>query len=88
MSAETSVNIFGQSYVVKGEDPRHVRAVAAYVDQKMQELLADKPGGLSVRGAVLTALNLADELFRTREKIEQLKQEVENRSQALLQQLE
>jgi len=88
MSGETSVNIFGQSYVVKGDDPRHVRAAAAYLDQKMQELLAGKPGGLTVRGAVLTALNLADELFRAREEMEQLKQEVESRAQGLLKQLE
>jgi len=88
MSGETSVSIFGQSYVVKGDDARHVRAVAAYVDQKMQELLAGKPGGLTVRGAVLTALNLADELFRVRREMEQLKQEVESRSLALLKQLD
>ena len=88
MSGETSVNIFGQSYVVKGEDPRHVRAVAAYVDQKMQELLTGNPGGLTVRGAVLTALNLADELFRVRQELEQLKQAVEGRAQTLLKQIE
>lgn len=84
MSGETAVTIFGQSYLVKGDDPRHIRAVAAYLDEKMKELFAGKPGGLSVRGAVMAALNVGDELFRAREEVEQLRQEVEERARVLL----
>ena len=84
MKAETEVTIFGQTYKVKGDDPSRIKELAACLDQKMQELLAGKPGGLTVRGAVLAALNLTDELFQAREEILELKQEVEGRSQALL----
>jgi len=88
VSGETSVSIFEQTYVVKGEDSRHIRAVAAYLDQKMQELLAGKTGGLTVRNAVLAALNVADELFRVKKERERIQQEIEDRSQALLKFLE
>ena len=88
MSGQTEVTIFGQSYLVKGDDPRRIQAVAGYLDGKMQELLAGKPGGLSVRGAVLAALNLADELFQAREETGRLRGEVEARSRALLELLE
>lgn len=84
MSGETAVQIFGTTYVVKGEDPGRVREVADYLDRRMRELLADKPGGVSVKAAVLTALNLTDELFRAREETERLRAEVEERSQRLL----
>ncbi|OGP58114.1 MAG: hypothetical protein A2V67_05505 [Deltaproteobacteria bacterium RBG_13_61_14] len=84
MSGETAVNIFGQSYLVKGDDPRRIRAVADYLDERMKELFAGKPGGLTIRGAVMAALNMSDELFRAREEVEQLRQEVEERAQALL----
>lgn len=84
MSAETAVTIFGQSYLVKGDDAARIRAVAAYLDEKMKELFAGRPAGLTVRNAVMAALNVSDELFRVREELEQLRQEVEARSAALL----
>lgn len=59
------VHIFGTEYKIASEaDPDHTRAVARYVDRKMREIA----GSLSLRSvakiAVLTAVNLADELLR------------------------
>ena len=61
------VEIFGQSYAVKaGADPGYVEQLAAYVDQQMREVGRSAGAVDSVRVAVLTALNIADECFRLR----------------------
>ena len=61
------VEIFGQSYAVKaGADPGYVEQLAAYVDQQMREVGRSAGAVDSVRVAVLTALNMADECFRLR----------------------
>jgi cell division protein ZapA len=63
------VNICGEEYTVRSEgDVEYIREVAQFVDRKMQEV-ADKTANKSpARMAILTALNIADELFREREK--------------------
>jgi len=61
------VEIFGQSYAVKaGADPGYVEQLAAYVDNQMREVGRSAGAVDSVRVAVLTALNIADECFRLR----------------------
>jgi len=85
---ETEISIFGQAYVVRGDDPEHIREVAAYVDGKMRELLGEPDQGLTTRGAVLAVLNIADEFFKYRKELEAFRQEVESRSRAMLKILE
>ena len=64
---QINVEIFGQSYAVKaGADPGYVEQLAAYVDQQMREVGRAAGAVDSVRVAVLTALNIADECFRLR----------------------
>ena len=63
------VQIFGSEYRIASDaDPEHIREVARYIDQKMREVA----NALSLRSistiAVLTAVNLADELFKSREE--------------------
>ncbi|MBN1884658.1 MAG: cell division protein ZapA [Candidatus Krumholzibacteriota bacterium] len=62
------VEIFGQEYKIKGVgDPRYIHKIAGYVDMKMREI-AHSSGIMSQsRIAILTALNIADELFQERE---------------------
>jgi cell division protein ZapA len=61
------VQIFGQTYAVRaGADPQYVEQLAAYVDQQMQEVGRASGAVDSVRIAVLAALNIADELHRTK----------------------
>ena len=60
-----SVKIFGQEYSIASDKPReYIMKVADYVDSKMNEI-----GGGTYQStssvAVLTAINLADELFNT-----------------------
>jgi cell division protein ZapA len=61
------VEIFGQTYAVKsGGDPSYVEGLAATVDRQMKEVSRASGAVDSLRVAVLTALNLADECARLR----------------------
>jgi len=64
------VDIFGSQYTIKkgAEDPSYIARVAAYVDQKMREINEKLPVASVSKVAVLTSLNLADELFKEREE--------------------
>jgi cell division protein ZapA len=84
---ETEISIFGQSYVVKGDDPEYIREVARYVDHKMRELLGEPGSGLTTRGAVLAAINIADEFFKHRKESQAFREEVEDRSRKMMEML-
>jgi cell division protein ZapA len=59
------VEIHGQRYPIRSTlDPEYVARLAVYVDEKMRAAADTTPTGDSLRLAVLTALNIADELFR------------------------
>lgn len=61
------VEIFGQTYAVRaGTEPGYLEEVAGYVDAQMREVSRSAGAVDSVRIAVLTALNIADDLFRLR----------------------
>jgi cell division protein ZapA len=57
-----TVEIYDQTYHLSGQDPEHVRQLAAQVDAKMRAVASQGRTVDSLRVAVLAALNLADEL--------------------------
>ena len=63
------VDIFGSQYTIRkgSEDSDYIVRVAAYVDQKMREINEKLPVASVAKVAVLTSLNLADELFKERD---------------------
>ena len=63
MSAPVRVQIFGQTYVIRGElEEAYVQKLAAYVDEKMH-MIADATATVDTqKAAVLAALAIADEL--------------------------
>ena len=62
------VEILGQRYPIRSTlDPEYVARLAAYVDEKIRAAADATPTSDSLRLAVLTALNIADELFRCRD---------------------
>lgn len=63
-----SVEIYDQVYNLRGTDPAHIEKLAALVDTKMRAVSAQGSTVDSLRVAVLSALNLADELFTLRER--------------------
>lgn len=63
------VDIFGSQYTIRkgSEDSDYIVRVAAFVDQKMREINEKLPVASVAKVAVLTSLNLADELFKERD---------------------
>jgi cell division protein ZapA len=68
MSARVvTVEIHGQRYAVRSDlDQAYITELAAYVDQKMRLAADELSSADSLRVAVIAALNLADELYRSR----------------------
>lgn len=65
------VEIFGSAYQVRGEkDSEHLQEVAQLVDERMREIAEHVSTVDTAKIAILAALNIADELFRCREKQE------------------
>jgi cell division protein ZapA len=62
-----TVEIYDQTYHLSGQDPEHVRQLAAQVDAKMRAVASQGRTVDSLRVAVLAALNLADELSQKTE---------------------
>jgi len=73
-----AVSIFDQEYVVKSrEEEAYVRELASYLDRKMREIHHKSPHLTPHKVAVLTALNLVDELFKVRKEYEGLLELIE-----------
>jgi len=61
-SEYVTVEIYDQLYHLSGQNPQHIRDLAACVDAKMRSVASHGRTADSLRVAVLAALNLADEL--------------------------
>ena len=76
MQNRVTVTVGGLKYtLLAAEGEEYVHRVAAYVDEKLRE--TTKAGGSSQMGcAVLTAVNIADELMKAQETAEQLRGQI------------
>ena len=74
---KTTVHIAGREYAISSYDSEeYIQSVAAWVDRKMRELYqATRLPGCQL--AVLTAVNAADDIMKSREEIRRLKREIE-----------
>ena len=76
MKNKITVNIAGQSYtLVAAEDAAYMEKVASHVDAKVQKVLDESKVSL-VDGAILGALNIADEYFKEVEASENLRRQL------------
>lgn len=76
MKNRVTVTIAGQDYtLVAPEDQGYVQKVAAHVDAKIKEVLDESSASL-VSGAVLAAVNIADEYFKEVEAAENLRRQL------------
>ena len=70
-SDSTTVEIFGQTYNVRGEgDPDYLTELARFVDTRMREVAAQVATVDGMKIAILAALNIADEFSRYRKQRE------------------
>jgi cell division protein ZapA len=67
-----SVDIYDQTYHLRGEDSEYIRRLADIVDAKMRAVASHGKTVDSLRVAVLAALNIADELATLEQRYDKL----------------
>lgn len=67
------VRILGDEYTLRTEaSPEHTKAVAEHVDRTIRAILAGSSTMETQKAAILTALQITDDLFRERGAMESL----------------
>ena len=85
MKRSVTVQIAGVRYALKTEeDDRWVKQVAAFVDAKMRDVQKHTRTVDTQAVAVLTALQIAEELFNERRETGDLCKKIRDKSQSLL----
>ena len=75
------VTIVGEEYTLRSDEPaEHTRAVARYVDATIRSVLETGAVGESRKAAILAALQITDELFKSLASRELLAEEVRSLS--------
>jgi cell division protein ZapA len=83
-TVEVEVEILGESYSLKSEtSPEYTRRVAKHVDQTAREIREESGVMDQKKVAILTALAVADQLFRMREGLDVVKGLAEKRAERL-----
>ena len=83
------IQVLGQTYTVKTDSEEvHIQAVARYVNEKAEEILKKTKSVSSLNVAILTALNIADDLLKEREKRLALLKEVGTKSRDLVEKID
>jgi len=77
------VEIYDQSYHLRGTDPEYIADLAEYVDSRMRLISQQAATVESLKVAVLAALNIADELHVLKRKYESLTEDYTTRAEHL-----
>ena len=79
------VNIYGSEYMIKGDtSPEHIQAIARFLDEKMEEINRGGAIKSALKVAILAALNITDEFFRTRDDLKNQIEHYELKTQKLI----
>ena len=85
MKRSVTVQIAGVKYALKTEeDDRYVKQMAAFVDSKIRDVQKHTRTVDTQAVAVLTALQIAEELFNERRQSGDLRKKIREKSQSLL----
>lgn len=69
--SKTQVELAGKKYTLKGDlNPEYMHNLAKYVDKRLQDIKEFAPSADANQRALLVALNLADEVFQMKDKLE------------------
>ena len=79
-SSNVRVDIYDQTYHLRGSDTEYIAQLAEYVDTKMRLIAQQAATVDSLRVAVLAALNIADELHVLRRKYESIASDYSERA--------
>ena len=77
------VEIYDQSYNLRGSDAEHIQKLAQFVDSKMRTVSEHTATIDSLRVAVLAALNIADEYFALKKMYDSVDREYTKRASRL-----
>jgi len=77
------VEIYDQSYHLRGSDAEYIGQLADYVDTKMRLIAQQAATVDSLRLAVLAALNIADELHVLKRKYDSIASDYNQRAEHL-----
>lgn len=73
------VYILGHKYIIKGEEsPQYIQQLASFVDAKLKEVCSSTPNITPLKAAILTSLNIADELHRLKNEYDALTANIKN----------
>ncbi|MGQ0667541.1 MAG: cell division protein ZapA [Nitrospiraceae bacterium] len=89
MTKTIDVEIYGQRYAIRGDaDDAYVRRLAHFVDDHMRHLAEGMKTATPSKLAVLTAINLAHQLFESERKRVQGEDDVDRRMANLMESIE
>ena len=77
------VEIYDQTYNLRGSDPQYIQKLADFVDGKMRTVAQQTATVDSLRLAVLAALNIADEYHILKRKYEDVAGDFDQRAREL-----
>ena len=83
---QIKITIFGQEYSVKAPaDPTYIKKIAEYVDTKMREVQSGFSSTQSSnRIAILSAMNITDDLFNAKKRGDSDNNEIEEKITSLI----
>lgn len=82
-SGSVRVEIYDQTYQLRGSDPEYIAKLADYVDTKMRLISQQASTVDSLRLAVLAALNIADEYLILKRKYDAIDSDYHARAEQL-----
>ncbi|MGB9735929.1 MAG: cell division protein ZapA [bacterium] len=89
MKKPYTINILGIELVVMSEDePEYVEKVARYVEDKLKSAINDATISDTAILSIITAMNIADELFKAENKYRERITYLENKIEELIKMIE
>jgi len=82
-SGNVRVEIYDQTYHLRGSDPEYISELADYVDNKMRLIAQQAATVDSLKVAVLAALNIADEFHVLKRKYDSIATDYNERAEQL-----
>jgi len=78
------ISILGQKYTIKGDaHEEYIKNLAAYVEEKLQEIHAGNPNITPLKASILASLNIADELHKLKEDHNRATKTIEEKADVL-----
>ena len=89
MSQAFEIEVYGCRYTIRGDaEESYVRELGRHVDEQMHKLATKMRNATPMQLAVLTAINLADELSQARKQRQEHEDELDRRATGLIESIQ